>query len=108
MKILLPSKSNFDKHPEYFALYKGKRIKDGQLCLSNPKVIDILTKEILKVIENHPEFDIYDVSQNDNNYFCQCENCKAVEAKYGGKSGLILWAVNQVANEVKKAFQINI
>lgn len=40
MKILLPSKSNFDKHPEYFALYKGKRIKDGQLCLSNPKVID--------------------------------------------------------------------
>lgn len=104
MKILLPSKSNFDKHPEYFALYKGKRIKDGQLCLSNPKVIDILTKEILKVIENHPEFDIYDVSQNDNNYFCQCENCKAVEAKYGGKSGLILWAVNQVANEVKKSF----
>ena len=32
----------FDEHPEYYALYKGRRVgKNAQPCLSNPEVFDV-------------------------------------------------------------------
>ena len=99
---LLPSQKYFKDHPEYFSYRYFRRVEDGQLCLSNPDVLSIVTKEILSVIERNPNYLIYDVSQNDNNDYCTCSKCAALEREYGGHSGLMLWFVNQVAREVKK------
>jgi hypothetical protein len=104
MGKLLPTNKYFKSHPEYFSYRKGKRIDDGQLCLSNPDVLEIVKEEILATIERHPNYLIYDVSQNDNNKFCTCKSCVALEQKYGGHSGLMVWFVNQVAREVKKRY----
>lgn len=101
---LLPAKEYFASHPEYFSLRNGKRVKDGQLCLSNPSVIKILETRILSVIKNNSSFRVFSVSQNDNQYFCECNRCKAIERKYGGHSGLIIWMINQVARKVGKVY----
>jgi len=69
--LLVPEDTYFKKHPEYFSLRKGKRIKGGQLCLSNTDVLRTLKEAIIKVIKNNPGYFAYSISQNDNYNFCE-------------------------------------
>lgn len=104
MGWMVPASQYFESHPEYFALHDGKRIPDGQLCLSNPYVLRICTKYVLNWIAQSPGYLSYSVSQNDNQTFCECSKCKALEAKYGGLSGVVIRFVNQIAQQVKKQY----
>lgn len=105
MGQLLPVSEFYLSHPEYFCLRDGKRLsQDEQLCLSNPEVLQICKERLLNVIRGNPGYRIYDLSQNDNRNFCQCDKCKQMENQYGGHSGLIVWFVNQVADAVREEF----
>ena len=96
----------YSSHPEYFALVKGQRtsFEGAQLCLSNPDVLRICKERVLQAIKDNPNYIIYSLSQNDNQSYCECDKCKAIESQYGGHSGLILWFVNQVADTVQKVY----
>ena len=100
---LIPQ-SEFDAHPEYFPLINGKRTSGYvQRCLSNPDVLRLMIQGVQKWIVQDPTAMIYSVSQNDTYKFCECDRCKAIEARYGGKhSGIYLWFVNQVAEAIEK------
>jgi len=104
MGQLVPSSEFFKDHSEYFALRDGKRVSNGQLCLSNPEVLDLCKQRLLQKMRELPNFIIYSLSQNDNELYCQCPKCKAIEDQYGGHSGLMLWFVNQVADAAKLEF----
>ncbi len=104
MGIFVPASKYFETHPEYFALRGGKRIPNGQLCLSNPEVLQICIREMRNDIITRPTAFFYGMSQVDSYDFCECEECKSIEAKYGGHSGLIIWFVNQVADAIKDEF----
>lgn len=101
---LLPPDEYFDAHPEYFSLRDGKRVRDAQLCLSNPQVLQLVTERLLRYMAASPNYWGYDVSQNDNQLYCTCAGCSRLSAKYGGQSGLMLWFVNQVARTVKHTY----
>lgn len=101
---LLPVSDYYDKHPEFFSMRDGKRIKDGQLCLSNKQVLAIVISHLREFMRNHRDFWAYSVTQNDNQLPCECSKCRAIENKYGGHSGLMIWFVNQVADAVKDEF----
>lgn len=101
---LLPAEEYFHQHPEYFSMREGRRIDDGQLCLSNSHVLDIVTRRLLQVIKDNPDCWGYDVSQNDNKLYCECNQCAAIAKRYGGQSGLMLWFVNQVAERVYRLY----
>ena len=99
---LIP-RADFATHPEYFPLINGQR-KGGyvQRCLSNPEVLRLSITAVKGWIKSHPQAMIYSVSQNDCYSFCECDNCKAIEAKYGGAhSGIYLWFVNQIAEAIE-------
>ncbi|MBR4994955.1 MAG: DUF4838 domain-containing protein [Alistipes sp.] len=100
----VPSKEFFATHPEYFALRDGERVPYGQLCLSNPEVIEICKERMIKVIADNPDYWVYSLSQDDHQFMCQCEKCRAIEEQYGGHSGLLIWFVNQVADAVKTLY----
>ena len=102
--LLIPPEKYFHGHPEYFSLFRGERISNGQLCLSNPQVVRLLAERIAQVIRQNPEYLAYSVSQNDNMFCCECQNCQAKVALYGSQSGLLLWAVNQVADLIAVDF----
>lgn len=105
MEWLVPTKEFFATHPEYFCLRDGKRYGGyGQLCLSNPDVLEICKTRLAQRMRENPNYRIYSLSQNDNFLFCQCDKCKAIEDQYGGHSGIIVWFVNQVADAVKQEF----
>lgn len=105
MGEFVTTKEFFGSHPEYFCLRDGKRYGGyGQLCLSNPEVLEICKTRLMQFMRRNPNYRIYSLSQNDNFLFCQCDKCKAIEDQYGGHSGLIVWFVNQVADAVKQEF----
>lgn len=95
-----------DSHPEYLALHDGKRTTE-QPCLTNPDVLEICTKNVLKILEREHDpsapLQIVSVTQNDNFANCECENCKAFEDAHGGKaSATVVNFVNQIADVVKE------
>ncbi|MHB1455987.1 MAG: DUF4838 domain-containing protein [Armatimonadota bacterium] len=105
-KIISPEKY-FAEHPEYFSLVGGKRTNltiHGQLCLTNPDVLKITKAQVLKWIEENPEVPIFDVSQNDGEGACECENCMAIVNEEGSQHGPIMRFVNEVADEVAKKY----
>ena len=99
------SETYFDEHPEYFALRNGKRTPN-QLCLTNEKVKDIVTAEVLELLESehNPDADIQIVSltQHDNFDYCMCDNCKAIDDENGSQSGTMITFVNEIARRVKE------
>jgi len=105
----LPAKKYGKEHPEYFAFFRGKRrIKmfggGPQPCVSNPEVIDIVTRAVLDEIKKSPDFINYSVSQNDNDAYCRCEKCQAINQAEGSPMGAHLRFVNEVASRVKKVY----
>ena len=102
---LCDPKVYFDKHPEYFSLVKGKRLKDHtQLCLTNPDVLEIVTSNVLARIRKDPGAKFYGVSQNDWYNYCECEKCKAIDDEEESHAGTMVRFVNAVAERVEKEF----
>lgn len=103
--VFCKSETYFEEHPEYFALRNGKRTPN-QLCLTNEKVKEIVTADVLALLEteHNPDADIQIVSltQHDNFDYCQCENCKAVDDANGSQSGTMISFVNEIARRVKE------
>lgn len=94
---LLPPSVFFDEHPEWYSLNNGRRSRDGQLCLSNPEVLEELCQRLADTMAKAPRKKIWSVSPNDNYNACQCSNCRQLDSLYGGQSGTLLWFVNKVA-----------
>ena len=94
---LVPANKYFYHHPEWFSMIGGKRVRDGQLCLSNPEVLEQLCKSLADSIRRHPDAKIWSVSNNDNYNRCQCPECLHQDSLYGGPSGTLIHFINQVA-----------
>jgi hypothetical protein len=94
----------FKTHPEYFPLIKGKRTGGYvQRCLTNPDVQRLAIKTVRQWIEkDHPEAQIYSVTQNDCANWCECDVCKKIQQKYGGISGYNIWFANRIAEAIEE------
>jgi hypothetical protein len=70
--INLGRDATFEKHPEYYALVKGKR-SPRQLCVSNPNVIKLVAAQLQNGWNG--------MGPSDGTYgFCECPNCRALDA----------------------------
>ena len=95
---LVPEKKYGETHPEYYSLIDGKRRPGTQLCLSNPDVLKVLIDNLRIKMGENPKAKYWSVSQDDNDRYCRCSNCTALNTQYGGvPSGSIIHFVNQVA-----------
>jgi len=98
---LVPQQEYARSHPEYYSLIDGVRRPGTQLCLSNPEVLRLLVASLKNKIKEKPNSSYWSVSQDDNDRYCQCDGCKALNEKYGNvPSGSIIYFVNQVAREI--------
>ncbi|MDR1630461.1 MAG: DUF4838 domain-containing protein [Oscillospiraceae bacterium] len=104
MERLVPD-SLFDTHPEYFSYREseGKRTT-RQRCLTNPDVLALTIETARNTLNANPSAKIMSITQNDNQDYCQCENCKAMDEQYGGPSGTNIWFVNAVAEALEEEF----
>jgi hypothetical protein len=103
--------------PEYFALTApGTRTgpgPDGQVCMSHPDVRRLFASRMREYIRQDRERTakaasgepfpfIYDLTPNDNGNKCLCDRCKALAAKYGAYSGVVLEFTNAIAQDIAK------
>jgi len=95
----IPAEKYFKSNPEYFSFLNVQRIPDGQLCLSNPEVFDLVMVGLKERMKEKPEALYWSVSQNDTYKACECENCKKEYEDYGGYSGAMVNFINKVAAE---------
>jgi hypothetical protein len=107
-----PPEEYFEAHPEWFALSKGKRDPQGQLCLTNTELFDAWVAKMKGFIKTsyaaadqkgieRPAF--FSISANDSLGGCECPNCKVIIDKES-ESGLSLMFVNKVAAEIQKEY----
>ncbi|MBU1700590.1 MAG: DUF4838 domain-containing protein [Candidatus Eisenbacteria bacterium] len=98
-KELVPPDKYFKEHPEYFSMLNGSRTPEGQLCLTNPDVFNIVVEELRARMSEKPGSSFWSVSQNDTYAPCECEFCRAAGQAEGAQSGSILAFVNRVAEK---------
>ena len=103
--VFCSSDKYFESHPEYFALHEGKRVP-GQLCLTNDKVYNIVLEEVFELLKNDhdmkADLQIISLSQADNQDFCECDACKALDSANESHAGTMITFVNRIARAVKE------
>lgn len=73
-------------------------------CLSDPRVLETVIKNVRLLLKDDPTINIVSISQNDNNEYCTCEKCAAVDKEEGSPAGLLLRFVNAVAEDLEKDY----
>lgn len=101
---LVSESEYFEEHPEYYSEVDGKRVKNSQLCLTNPEVLKAAEKTLRKWIEANPECTVFSVAQNDNRLRCTCPECTALEEEEGSPAGPIIHFVNKLADSIKNDY----
>lgn len=101
---LVPESLYFDEHPEYYSEIDGKRVRNSQLCLTNPEVAKVAEKTLRSWIKNNPECSVFSVAQNDNMLRCTCPECSALEKEEGSPAGPIIHFVNKIADSIKEDY----
>jgi len=99
------------KHPEYFALHKGKRAPWGdpaniKMCPSNEAFINQIVNNWKNAkVRSH----MINVCENDWGNYCECANCRKLDApiRPGDKwdtdlTDRYLWMANEVLKRAKK------
>lgn len=91
--------------PDWFSYSEkaGKRVP-RQLCVTNEEMTRAYIAETLRLLREKPETTFIQVSQNDDEGFCECPACKRAYAEEGAVSGAYLRFVNRVAEAIAKEF----
>ena len=98
---LVPPSTWFKDHPDYYALIKNRR-SAIQLCPSNPEIVPIVVAKLKQEIAAQPSKHVWSVSQNDNEYFCQCQRCLDINSEERTPGGAQLRFVNEIAKQFPK------
>lgn len=103
-EILPPAKYAKD-HPDWYAEIDGKRIGGGQLCVTNPEMLEEFVKNTRELLRANPDCSAIQVSQNDwDEMVCRCAKCRAAMEAEGAWSGPYLTFVNAVAAALEEEF----
>jgi hypothetical protein len=76
---LLLAREEFEKHPEYFpASDDGTRAARGNICVSNPRAIDVVRDAALKYTRDYPENSLLHIWGADvrGGAWCRCAECR--------------------------------
>jgi hypothetical protein len=97
-EFFFPAAKYFAPHPEWFALVKGKRVADTQICYSNLESVPEYAANVIAYLKTRPEIGMASLWPSDGYGFCECERCRA-----GFQTDLILNYVNAVTREIVAA-----
>jgi hypothetical protein len=103
---LVPPAKYGKEHPEYYALVAGQRKLDDQgggpqLCMSNPDLIEVVANSVLEEIKQNPTARNINIAQMDNENYCTCPRCAAIDEREESHAGATLTFVNAVAERIE-------
>lgn len=111
MDTMTGNDPTFAAHPEWFALYGGKRhytpgSTKNQLCYSNDELFRDTVRFAREIFDRYPFESVSIMPPDGYTSICQCEKCKGKDSPERDERGLLsdyVWDfVNRVAKEVGK------
>ncbi len=103
-------KTDFEQHPEYFALFGGKR-HAKQLDISNPAVVKIAIEATKQYFRKNPDQPWIGMGPNDGSGFCECQRCLALDggdwdpfSNQRSMTDRYVWLFNQILDGIKDEF----
>ena len=114
----VPSSKYFEKNPDYFALYNGKRIPmgtpaaqtkaGGNLCTTHPDVIRLTSDYAKDWFVKNPRGTVVPLNPNDGAVkWCECDRCRSlggknfVPSRKGSMTRRMVTFANEVARRVR-------
>ena len=91
-------KSEFDAHPDWFALVNGVRTS-AQLCTTHPQVVQRAIKYAKDFYSKSTDI-MVSLSPNDGYNMCECDNCQSL----GNDSDKALYLANEVAKAIREEY----
>ncbi len=86
---LFPPSKFAETAPEIYPVIRGERVRPTsdaqpgwQPCTANPRTVEIAIQEIRRYFDEHPGAHSYSVSINDNDTWCECELCTALDVPH--------------------------
>jgi hypothetical protein len=82
---LVPPAKYGKSHPEYFPELNGVRVVptvqiNWQPCVSNPDVVDLCARQIIRAFDANPNLICHALAVNDGAGDCGCAKCRAMDA----------------------------
>lgn len=101
----LPKEKYWDTDREIYAVSNvdGER-SAAQLCLTNPRTIELMCLEVDRIMADHPDANLISLTQNDGGVYCVCPECKALDDAEGSHAGTMISFVNAVADYTKDKY----
>ena len=89
--------------------FEGMDSHKEQPCLTNEDNIQTVIKKIEKYMEEHPDCEIFEISQNDNQNYCKCERCAKLDEENSGgdprnHSASVVYFINRLAEHFKDKY----
>ena len=105
----LKNQNYWKTNPEFFGIREnGKRNGGSHLCFSNAELRKELTANLLENMRLQPECKVFSLGTHDSpGRFCFCENCIALEKKYGCLGGAYFDCLIELSKEVAKKYPEN-
>ena len=95
----------FEAHPAWYAWRESSKSRvPKQLCLTNPEVLEEMIREVRDLLENGNGQPIISVTQDDNQDYCQCAECKRVDEEEGSHAGTMIRFVNAIAEDIAEDY----
>ena len=94
-------------HPEYYAIHDNCRSlgNSGQLCLSNPEMTGEFIRNVKEYLKNIDcRGAVLAITPQDNQKFCECPRCAAINAEEGTGGGTLVRFINQIAEALEKEY----
>jgi len=116
MNGYLPLEKYGETHPEYYCLIDGKRwpqLKrfkgwDEQVlfhpCVSNPDVPKVILETLLPLMASRPDARYFTVHAGDSDFWCQCENCSAMDVDPDNKADRMVQFTNAIGEVVAEHY----
>lgn len=78
--IIRRNQKEFDAHPEYYALVKGKRQnwEGGKFCISNLGLRRLVIEDSIKQFDANPKLQSISLDPSDGGDWCECLDCLAM------------------------------
>lgn len=78
-QYVVPPHAYFERKPEWFALIGRERTPKGQLCISNPEVVDRFVEWAVGTYRANPQLEVLGIEANDGHGWCECGDCRAMD-----------------------------
>ncbi|MBO4304098.1 MAG: DUF4838 domain-containing protein [Lentisphaeria bacterium] len=86
----MPPKTTFEKHPEYFALIDGKRVKGEQYCISNPEVRRNVANYVIRALDANNGLGFFHFGMVDSSHgWCECAECRKLDGSDSNATGVL-------------------